>query len=57
MRMIVSDLDGTLLLRGEKKLHKTSVSALEKLICGNVVFLCCIGQKLQRTEKDIWGVI
>lgn len=51
MRMIVSDLDGTLLLRGEKKLHKTSVSVLEKLICGNVVFCVASGRSYSELKR------
>ena len=56
MRLIASDVDGTLLLRGEKKLHNITVSALEKLIRGNVVFCAASGRsysELNRLSGDL----
>ena len=60
MRLIVSDLDGTLLLKGESTLHRLTESAIGRLIDGNTVFCVASGRnygELKRIMKDFDGEV
>lgn len=51
MRLIVSDFDGTILLREEKKIHNINVSAMEKLISKNVAFCVASGRNYSELKR------
>ena len=60
MKLIVSDLDGTLLLKKEKKLHRLSVSAIERIVNCREVFCVASGRnysELKRILKNFDGSI
>lgn len=55
MKLITGDLDGTLLLRGEKKLHSVTVSAIKRILDKNIVFCVASGRnygELKSLLKD-----
>lgn len=55
MKLIACDLDGTLLLRGEEKLHRLIASEIEKILENNYIFCVASGRnysELKRLLKD-----
>ncbi|MBR0277504.1 MAG: HAD-IIB family hydrolase [Clostridia bacterium] len=55
MKLIVSDLDGTLLLKKEGKLHRLSVLAIERIMNSGAIFCVASGRnysELKRILKD-----
>lgn len=51
MKLIVSDLDGTLLLKNEKNLHSLTVSAIEKILNGDRVFCVASGRNYSELKR------
>ncbi len=44
MKIVLSDLDGTILKRGEKALNRTVISAIEKILSNNIYFAVSSGR-------------
>lgn len=55
MKLIVSDLDGTLLLKGEKKLHRLIISAIEKILDDGRIFCVASGRNFSELKKILEG--
>lgn len=55
MRLIVSDLDGTLLLRGETKLHRLTISAIEKILDKGAIFCVASGRNYGELKRIFEG--
>ncbi|MBR4720482.1 MAG: HAD-IIB family hydrolase [Clostridia bacterium] len=51
MKLIVSDLDGTLLLKKEKELHRLSISAIEKILNSNMAFCVASGRNYSELKR------
>ena len=51
MKLIISDLDGTLLLKGEIKLHRLAVSAIEKIMDKGAIFCVASGRNYAELKR------
>ncbi len=51
MKLVVSDLDGTILKRGEKELNRNILSAIEYILSNNVAFAVSSGRTYVELKK------
>ena len=51
MRLIVSDLDGTLLIKGEENLHQKTASAIESLLDNGDIFCVASGRSYSELKR------
>ena len=51
MKLVISDLDGTLLLKGEYKLHRLTIYAIERILESNNIFCVASGRSYSELKR------